>query len=154
MGRGGRQKRFARVNQANGISIARITHSGWPKGNWTPDHQPPTKLNPNNAPQRLYPHCKSCSLSQGGQVKVAKYGKSSVGRAAAGTLLAGAAATAGGLKAIADDGSFQKALQQAKDGASKLQMDNTMFDASCESAVNAGTAGALSGLYGTWWWMK
>jgi len=25
-------------------------------GNFVPDHQPPSKLNPNNKPQRLYPH--------------------------------------------------------------------------------------------------
>ncbi|MDO6547630.1 polymorphic toxin-type HINT domain-containing protein [Pseudoalteromonas carrageenovora] len=37
-------------------------------GNFVPDHQPPNALNTNNGPQTLYPHCKSCSASQGGQV--------------------------------------------------------------------------------------
>lgn len=40
-------------------------------GDFVPDHQPPNKLNPQNGPQRLYPHCKSCSRRQGGQVRAA-----------------------------------------------------------------------------------
>jgi RHS repeat-associated protein len=35
---------------------------------FTPDHQPPDRLNPDGAPQRLYPHCSHCSHVQGGQL--------------------------------------------------------------------------------------
>jgi hypothetical protein len=36
-------------------------------GRYTPDHQPPTAM-ANGRPQQLYPHCSSCSRSQGGYV--------------------------------------------------------------------------------------
>lgn len=35
-------------------------------GDWTPDHQPANSRNPDGGPQRLYPHCKTCSNRQGG----------------------------------------------------------------------------------------
>ncbi|GKS85425.1 hypothetical protein AVMA1855_14755 [Acidovorax sp. SUPP1855] len=38
-------------------------------GNWVPDHQPPNALNPDDGPQRLYPHCLNCSRTQGGQIR-------------------------------------------------------------------------------------
>lgn len=38
-------------------------------GNFIPDHQPPSALNPSGEPQRLYPHCLDCSRIQGGQVR-------------------------------------------------------------------------------------
>ncbi len=39
-----------------------------PSGNAIPDHQPPSALNSSGSPQRLYPHCASCSRRQGGEV--------------------------------------------------------------------------------------
>jgi hypothetical protein len=39
-----------------------------PNGRWIPDHQPPDALNFDNQPQQLYPHCYTCSRSQGGTV--------------------------------------------------------------------------------------
>jgi RHS repeat-associated protein len=42
--------------------------SGRPNGNWIPDHQTPSALNPNGSPQRLYPHCDPCSRRQAGEV--------------------------------------------------------------------------------------
>jgi RHS repeat-associated protein len=38
-------------------------------GHFIPDHQPPSALNPSGSPQRLYPHCLSCSRRQGGQTR-------------------------------------------------------------------------------------
>ena len=35
------------------------------RGNFVPDHQPPSALNPAGLPQRLYPHCLPCSNAQG-----------------------------------------------------------------------------------------
>lgn len=42
--------------------------AGTKSGNAILDHQPPNKLNTSNAPQRLYPHCSTCSRRQGGEV--------------------------------------------------------------------------------------
>jgi len=41
-------------------------------GHFVPDHQPPNQLNPTGAPQRLYPHCKHCSLVQGGEIRASQ----------------------------------------------------------------------------------
>ena len=38
---------------------------GTKSGNWIPDHQPPSALNPAELPQRLYPQCLACSREQG-----------------------------------------------------------------------------------------
>jgi hypothetical protein len=42
------------------------------KENWIPDHQPPNSQNPDGGPQRLYPHCLSCSRTQGGEANAEK----------------------------------------------------------------------------------
>ncbi|WP_233357104.1 polymorphic toxin-type HINT domain-containing protein [Saccharomonospora iraqiensis] len=41
---------------------------GTPRGNWVTDHQPPRSLNVDGNPQKFYPHCASCSSSQGGRL--------------------------------------------------------------------------------------
>ena len=41
---------------------------GTQSGNWIPDHQPPTALNPPGGDQTLEPHCTVCSAKQGGRV--------------------------------------------------------------------------------------
>jgi hypothetical protein len=38
---------------------------GTGSGNFIPDHQPPTAFNPLGRPQRLFPHCATCSARQG-----------------------------------------------------------------------------------------
>jgi RHS repeat-associated protein len=58
--------------QSTGCHTCGATNPGTKSGNHIPDHQPPSKLNPNNQPQRLYPHCQNCSRKQGGEVKAAK----------------------------------------------------------------------------------
>ena len=42
--------------------------SGWPSGNWTGDHQPPSATVPPGTPQVFHPQCKNCSQKQGGTV--------------------------------------------------------------------------------------
>jgi RHS repeat-associated protein len=41
---------------------------GTKKGNFIPDHQPPTKFVPEGFPQTAFPHCLACAQRQGGQV--------------------------------------------------------------------------------------
>jgi len=45
---------------------------GTKSGDFVPDHQTPNALNEEGKAQRLYPHCKRCSLKQAGQVTQAK----------------------------------------------------------------------------------
>jgi hypothetical protein len=40
-----------------------------PSGNFVPDHQVPNALNFPGRPQRLYPHCLTCSVQQGGSIR-------------------------------------------------------------------------------------
>ena len=58
-----------RANNANGSQhgchSCGATDPGTKSGNWVPDHQPVTSQNPQNLPQRLFPHCLSCSKRQG-----------------------------------------------------------------------------------------
>ena len=56
------------MGTTDGCHTCGSTSSGRASGNFTPDHQPPSSLVPNGTPQRLYPHCQSCSSSQGGTV--------------------------------------------------------------------------------------
>jgi RHS repeat-associated protein len=55
-----------------GCHTCGVPKSGRPNGNWTPDHQKPSALNPNGASQKLYPHCDTCSRRQGGEVTAEK----------------------------------------------------------------------------------
>jgi len=57
------------VNGVGQCHTCGTTDPGTKSGNFVPDHQPPTKVNTNNQPQRLYPQCLSCSRQQGGQVR-------------------------------------------------------------------------------------
>ena len=52
----------------NGCHTCGAKEPGTKSGDWIPDHQPPSGLNEEGAPQRLYPHCLACSRQQGGQV--------------------------------------------------------------------------------------
>jgi RHS repeat-associated protein len=55
-----------------GCHTCGTTDPGTKSGNFIPDHQPPTALNPAGGEQTLYPHCLSCSRTQGGEVNAAK----------------------------------------------------------------------------------
>lgn len=63
------QAEINKMGDAGGCHTCGTKTPGTTKGNWIGDHQPPTRLNPPLKPQRLYPHCKSCSSRQGGEVQ-------------------------------------------------------------------------------------
>ena len=47
--------------------------SGTPFGGAIPDHQPPNGLIEPGQPQRLYPHCATCSQTQGARVQFLRW---------------------------------------------------------------------------------
>lgn len=55
------------IGRRTGCHTCGTTDPGGAHGNFIPDHQPPSKM-ANGQPQRLYPHCISCSRRQGGEV--------------------------------------------------------------------------------------
>ena len=57
------------IGNDTGCHTCGSTDPGTKSGNFIPDHQPPSALNPDGNPQRLYPQCLSCSRIQGGQVR-------------------------------------------------------------------------------------
>jgi RHS repeat-associated protein len=59
------------IGRKTGCHTCGTTDPGTKSGHFVPDHQPPNRLNPNNNPQRLFPHCKRCSKRQGGDVRTA-----------------------------------------------------------------------------------
>ncbi len=54
------------IGSTEGCHTCGATESGRASGNFTPDHQPVSSLVPEGTGQALYPHCASCSSSQGG----------------------------------------------------------------------------------------
>ena len=62
----GERAKINEIGQEKGCHTCGTTTAGTKSGNFVPDHQPPNKVNPPGGPQNLYPHCKSCSNSQGG----------------------------------------------------------------------------------------
>ena len=61
-----------KAGQETGCHTCGTKDPGTKSGNFVPDHQPPSALNKNNQPQRLYPQCQNCSRKQGGEVNAAK----------------------------------------------------------------------------------
>jgi RHS repeat-associated protein len=57
-----------RIGFSTGCHTCGTKNPGTKGGHFVPDHQPPTAINFDNLPQRLYPHCLSCSHRQAGQV--------------------------------------------------------------------------------------
>jgi hypothetical protein len=57
-----------KIGQTSGCHTCGTTNPGTKSGNFVPDHQPPSAINPPGQPQKLYPHCIECSRKQGGQV--------------------------------------------------------------------------------------
>jgi hypothetical protein len=60
------------IGYATGCHTCGTKDPGTTSGHFIPDHQPPNALNVDGQSQRLYPHCLSCSLQQGGEVRVQK----------------------------------------------------------------------------------
>ena len=54
-----------RIGSETGCHTCGTTTPGTKSGNFIPDHQPPSALNPTGVPQRLYPQCLECSREQG-----------------------------------------------------------------------------------------
>jgi RHS repeat-associated protein len=77
--------------------------------------------------------------------------KSGPGSAA---LLAITVGAAQGLEAEAQNGDFAQMLSAAKAGASGDDLDDMMFDAAVDAAIDTGNAAAVPGLYGVWHWLK
>ncbi|MBL8565208.1 MAG: hypothetical protein JNM89_05775 [Hyphomicrobiaceae bacterium] len=61
--------RINEIGKTTGCHTCGTTDPGTKSGNFIPDHQPPSALNPDGLPQRLYPHCLHCSGTQGDQVR-------------------------------------------------------------------------------------
>ncbi|WP_456062044.1 SitA5 family polymorphic toxin [Archangium lipolyticum] len=55
------------IGRKHGCHTCGTRNPGTKSGDFIPDHQPPSQLAPGQ-PQRLFPHCKACSLKQGGEV--------------------------------------------------------------------------------------
>lgn len=65
-----------------------------------------------------------------------------------------AAGAATGLDASADNGAFDRIRAAASNGASPEEVDNMVYDAAVDAAIESGNAGTLSGLYGPWYWLR
>jgi hypothetical protein len=63
------RREMNRIGEAFGCHTCGTLNSGSLVGNFVPDHQPPTQLNPLSSLQRLYPQCVSCSQMQGGMIR-------------------------------------------------------------------------------------
>ncbi len=55
------------IGRKHGCHTCGTRNPGTKSGDFIPDHQPPSQWAPGQ-PQRLFPHCKACSLKQGGHV--------------------------------------------------------------------------------------
>ena len=63
------------IGKKTGCHTCGTTNPGTKSGDFIPDHQTPNALNTDGEDQRLYPHCRACSLRQAGQVTQAKRNK-------------------------------------------------------------------------------
>ncbi len=54
-----------RIGSETGCHTCGAKNPSTKSGNFVPDHQPPSALNPTGTPQRLYPQCINCSREQG-----------------------------------------------------------------------------------------
>jgi RHS repeat-associated protein len=70
----GEREAINEIGDRTGCHTCGATDPGTKSGNWVPDHQRPSRLNPDGDPQRLYPQCLNCSRTQGGQVRGATSG--------------------------------------------------------------------------------
>jgi hypothetical protein len=63
------REEVARIFAERGCNTCGTREAGTPSGNPVLDHHPPSALNSRQLPQRLYPQCLTCSLTQGGWVR-------------------------------------------------------------------------------------
>jgi hypothetical protein len=62
------RREINRIGSETGCNTCGTKDPGTSSGNFIPDHQPPSALNYMARPQRLFPHCLTCSLRQGGWI--------------------------------------------------------------------------------------
>jgi RHS repeat-associated protein len=63
------QGRIDESGKENGCHACGAKDPGTKSGHFIGDHQPPNALNPEGGPQVYYPHCLSCSNTQGGHIR-------------------------------------------------------------------------------------
>jgi hypothetical protein len=63
------QRQVDAIGRLFGCHTCGTTEPGTGSGRFIGDHQIPSALNPAGQSQRLFPHCLSCSLRQGGSVQ-------------------------------------------------------------------------------------
>jgi RHS repeat-associated protein len=61
----GERNQVNAIGKDTGCHSCGNTNPGTKTGNFVPDHQPPSSLNPPGGSQRLYPQCLDCSRQQG-----------------------------------------------------------------------------------------
>ena len=66
------REQIDRIGYTNGCHSCGTRDPGTKSRHFIPDHQPPSALKKPGQAQKLYPHCLTCSLSQGGQVRHAQ----------------------------------------------------------------------------------
>jgi hypothetical protein len=66
------RKKINKIGETYGCHTCGTTVPGTKSGNFIPDHQPPNATVADGTLQQLYPHCKSCSASQGGTLSQMK----------------------------------------------------------------------------------
>jgi hypothetical protein len=62
------RRQLNEIGEKTGCHTCGSNDPGTRSGNFVADHQPPTALNFNSNPQRLFPQCVTCSLRQGGWI--------------------------------------------------------------------------------------
>lgn len=67
------RERLNEIGRDTGCHTCGSRDPGTKSGNFVGDHQPANALNPEGGPQRLYPHCLSCSRLQGGQIRAGQW---------------------------------------------------------------------------------
>jgi RHS repeat-associated protein len=77
----GEREPIDRIGRETGCHTCGSTDPKWPSGHFTPDHQPPSRLNDAREEQRLYPHCQDCSRQQGGEVNAERQRRDAAPRA-------------------------------------------------------------------------
>jgi hypothetical protein len=63
------RREINRIGNESGCHSCGTREPGTTSGNFVPDHQYPSRINPLNRPQRLYPQCATCSAKQGASVR-------------------------------------------------------------------------------------
>jgi hypothetical protein len=63
------RREINRIGSETGCHTCGTFKAGTGAGNYIPDHQPPSGWSQLNRQQRLYPHCLTCSLRQGGWIR-------------------------------------------------------------------------------------